>query len=190
MVDGVAVDPPLTLAQAERLAATGLLADRPDTLLAAWDRLGAIWDGTVDRARNLPDDQVTQRVGGEWSFVETQRHLVFTTDGWIGRIVLGRDPAFHPVGLPPDFMDARMFGIDLDAHPSVDEVLAIRDERRATVRDLLAGATPDDLAREGQNGFTVLGAVQVVMFEEWAHHEYATRDLAKLDGPDAGAGAP
>jgi DinB superfamily len=154
---------------------------------AAWDRLGGIWDETVGQARGLSDDQAAQRVAGEWSFVETQRHLVFTTDAWIGRIVLGRDGAFHPVGLPPDFMDARMFGIDVDAHPTLDEVLAVRDECRATVRELLAGATPEDLAREGQNGFTVLGAVQVVMFEEWAHHEYATRDLAKLGDADAGA---
>jgi DinB superfamily len=187
VVDGVAVDPPVTVAQAERLAAAGLLADRPETLVAAWDRLGGIWDETVGQARGLSDDQAAQRVAGEWSFVETQRHLVFTTDAWIGRIVLGRDGAFHPVGLPPDFMDARMFGIDVDAHPTLDEMLAVRDECRATVRELLAGATPEDLAREGQNGFTVLGAVQVVMFEEWAHHEYATRDLAKLGDADAGA---
>ena len=32
--------------------------------------------------------------------------------------------------------------------------------------------------------FTVLGAVQNVIFEEWAHHVYATRDLARLPVPD------
>jgi hypothetical protein len=27
----------------------------------------------------------------------------------------------------------------------------------------------------------VVGALQTVTFEEWAHHQYATRDLARLD---------
>jgi hypothetical protein len=33
--------------------------------------------------------------------------------------------------------------------------------------------------RDGQ--FLVIGALQAVVFEEWAHHEYATRDLTTLE---------
>ena len=29
--------------------------------------------------------------------------------------------------------------------------------------------------------FSVAGALQTVLFEEWAHHLYATRDLARLE---------
>jgi DinB superfamily len=32
-----------------------------------------------------------ESVGGEWSFIETLRHLVFATDSWIRRAILG-DP--------------------------------------------------------------------------------------------------
>ena len=78
-------------------------------------------------------------------------------------------------------------GLTVDARPSLDEVLAVLDERRAQVERVLAGLTPADLdrtctPRDGQ--FQVVGALQVVLFETWAHHQFATRDLAVLErGP-------
>ena len=61
----------------------------------------------------------------------------------------------------------------------------LREERLARGRALLAGATDDDLSREvaSPNGgpTTVRYCLQVVLREEWAHDQYANRDLAVLE---------
>jgi uncharacterized protein YjbI with pentapeptide repeats len=67
---------------------------------AAWDILERLWDGTVGRARRLDPDLLHESVDGEWSFIETLRHLILVTDGWIRRTVLGEASPFHPLGLP------------------------------------------------------------------------------------------
>jgi hypothetical protein len=43
-----------------------------------------LWDGTIARARNLAAVLQHEFVDGEWSFIETLRHLVFATDAWGG----------------------------------------------------------------------------------------------------------
>ena len=90
--------------------------------------------------------------------------------------------------MPPDFLPAAAvtaMGLTVDAHPSLDEVLGVLDERRAQVAQLLARLTPDGSgsqpARRASGQFQVVGALQVVLFETWAHHQYATRDLAILE---------
>ena len=45
----------------------------------AWDVLEPLWQQTVARARGLDPELLHRRVGGEWSFIETLRHLVFAT---------------------------------------------------------------------------------------------------------------
>ena len=56
---------------------------------AAWDLLEDLWAGTVARARALPPELLHERVDGEWSFIETLRHLLFATDIWVSRAILG-----------------------------------------------------------------------------------------------------
>ena len=58
----------------------------------AWDILERLWDGTVERARRLPSGLLHESVDGEWSFIETLRHLVFATDAWVRRAILGDPP--------------------------------------------------------------------------------------------------
>jgi hypothetical protein len=50
------------------------------------DLSGAEFRGALDPAL------LHESVAGEWSFTETLRHLVFATDAWVRRAVLG-DPA-------------------------------------------------------------------------------------------------
>src|ERR1700755_3074937 len=45
-------------------------------------QLRADWAVTIERLRAMPRGLEHQRVGGEWSAVETQRHLVFVHDSW------------------------------------------------------------------------------------------------------------
>ena len=71
-----------------------------------------------------------ERVEEEWSLVETLRHLVFVTDAWFGRAVLGREHPYHPFGLVPAFLrDGSRLGLDPSAAPSFAEVLAVREAR-------------------------------------------------------------
>jgi hypothetical protein len=172
---------PLTERQAARIAAHGLLADEPEGLLTAWDKVEKFWTDTVAQARRLSEDQLNERVNGEWSFIETLRHLINVTDAWIGEVVLEKPSPYDPIGLPPDFFTpGPELGLDLDAQPSLAHVLEVRGRRMGQARDAIAQTSVDGLNRictpfGGQ--FTVLGAFQNVIFEEWAHHYYATRDL-------------
>ena len=52
------------------------------------------WDALVDRARTLPPEQLHASVEGEWSFVQTLRHLAFATECWL----LGRSRATRGPG--------------------------------------------------------------------------------------------
>jgi hypothetical protein len=178
------IAPPLTPGQAARIEPFGLLADEPAGLLAAWSKVEGLWAGTVALASRLDEEQLNTRVNGEWSFIETLRHLINVTDAWIGDRVLEKPSPYDPIGLPPDFFTpGPELGLDLDARPSLAHVLEIRGRRMAEARDAIALANADGLDRPcarigGQ--VTVLGAFQNVIFEEWAHHSYAVRDLASV----------
>ena len=172
---------PLTQRQAARIEPLGLFADEPIGLLAAWDKVDAFWTATVNEANCLSSERLYTGVRGEWSFVETLRHLIFVTDVWISDAVMESASPYDPVGLPPHFVKSvTELGIDLGARPSLNEVLVLRGQRiarvRTTIRETASSALDQPLARFGGQ-FTVLGAFQNVIFEEWAHHYYATRDL-------------
>jgi hypothetical protein len=172
--------------RADRLADEGLFADEPQGLAGAWPRICEMWEATVAGARQRPPWQLEERVDGEWSFVETLRHLVHVTDVWVRDVIEEAESPYHPWGMPPDFIQHRAadLGLTLDARPSLDELLAVRGEhtaRVAQVVDRLDDAELHRTCRPRDGRFTVVGALQTVMFEEWAHHQYATRDLARLD---------
>jgi hypothetical protein len=170
-----------------------------DDYRAMWDTIERLWAGTVARARELPGAALHQRVDGEWSFIETLRHLVFATDKWAGYMILGKTVPYHPLGLPqPGFTpaDAAALGIDLGARPPLAEVLEARGTRMALVRGIIGGLTDDDLERVcprlpapgyPEEPRSVGLCLSVVMKEECEHRRYAVRDLATLEA-DPGAG--
>jgi hypothetical protein len=187
----VSIPPPLAPFlmpdRAEELVREGVFADDLPGIRSAYGVLCDRWDATVHRARDLDAVRLDERIGGEWSFIETLRHLIFFIDVWVGDVIEEKPTPNHPWGMPPDFLPAAAvtaMGLTVDARPSLDEVLAVLDERRAQIAQVLARLTPDGLDRTctprgGQ--FRVVGALQVVLFETWAHHQYATRDLAILE---------
>ena len=73
----------------------------PKGFREAWDVVERHWDGTVRRAQKFDPKQLHESVDGEWSFIETLRHLVFATDAWVRRGILG-DPS-------PDTYDPNTF---------------------------------------------------------------------------------
>ena len=76
-----------------------LKAADPEGLSDAWAMIEDIWSGTVARAREVPEPVLHEQVDGEWSFVQTHRHLVLATDCWLRRMVKGIAHPYHPWGL-------------------------------------------------------------------------------------------
>jgi len=162
----------------------------------AWDILERLWDGTVTRARRLDPAALHESVDGEWSFIETLRHLVLVTDGWINRTVLGDPSPWHPLGLPwddPDEQRSLPPGLTRDrgARPSLAEVLALRRDRMAKVRQVVGGLTDaalDEDTKPAQapgwpesRGYRLGDVLRHVFREEWEHRLYAERDLDSLE---------
>jgi hypothetical protein len=166
-----------------------------DGFRRAWDALTGLWEGTYERARGLDRALLHERVDGEWSFTQTLRHLVFATDAWVGRALLGDAEPWHPLDLPFEQLGP-VEGIPSDdgARPSLEEVLELRRTRWSTVRavlddltdERLAGSTEPVRAPEDRPGWPpprahpVRQCLEIVLQEEWEHRLYAERDLDAL----------
>jgi DinB superfamily/Pentapeptide repeats (8 copies) len=164
----------------------------PGDLREAVRQLQAGWAATVGRLRGMPGGCEHQRVRGEWSAVETLRHLVFVHDSWFRRCCLGSGEPFTAIGLGPEYVhNQEEQGLDRAAAPSLDEVLAVRDVQAAELERWLSAVTAGQLSAPapvpaGQGwppyarGKSVLECVHVVLDEEWAHHGFCVRDLDLL----------
>jgi hypothetical protein len=163
-----------------------------DGFREAWDILERLWPQTVERARKLAPDLLHEQVDGEWSFIETLRHLVFATDAWVKRGILGEPSPWDPLDLPHDEMpDDPSVPRDRGARPSLDQVLALRADRMATVREVLAKLTDEQLAGRTEpvlepgypepESFAVRRCLQAILSEEWQHRLYAERDFDLLE---------
>ena len=138
---------------------------------------------------HLPERICTQ-LRRQWAFIQTLRHLNFASaaggphgagaplavasrgDCW------GTAPAID--GMP----------CDLEATPTLDEVLAIRRERQAMVSRVMAELTEEQLASTvsraepgwpGYTDFPFHECLRTVLGEEWEHRRYAERDLTRLE---------
>jgi hypothetical protein len=167
---------------------------RPTTaagFVEAWDILGRLWAGTVDRARTLPPVMLHESVNGEWSFIETLRHLSFASAAWVGRGILGDLSPWHPLDLPWDGMpDKPGIPRDREVRPDLDTVLALREARRAMVTGVIDGLTDERLQKvitppagdswPPSEEMPLSEPLLVVLNEEWQHRLYAERDLDVL----------
>jgi DinB superfamily/Pentapeptide repeats (8 copies) len=162
-----------------------------DGFRAAWEILERLWGETVRRAESLPPELLHERVDGEWSFIQTLRHLVFATDAWVRRAILGDPAPWDPLDLPHDDMDVAIdVPRDFEARPTLDQVLALRADRMATVRRVLDDLTDEQLAGMTEavtepgypepESFPVRRCLQAVLSEEWQHRLFAERDLDVL----------
>jgi hypothetical protein len=163
-----------------------------DGFRAMWQTVESLWADTTQRARLLPEQTAHERVDGEWSFVETLRHLVFITDSWASRTILDecapstrwrcrRPPMRRPTAGRSASTSTR--------GRLWPRLLEARADRQGVVPGILDDVTDADLAapaaaapapvipRETAPWPSVLA---VVMEEECEHHRFATRDLAVL----------
>jgi hypothetical protein len=138
-----------------------------------------------------PGQLLHERVEDEWSFIETLRHLVFATDAWVKRTILLEPSPWDPLDLPHDEMrDQPSVPRDRGARPSLDEVLALRADRMATVRRVIADLTDEGLAGMTEpvtepgcpepGIFAVRDCLQIILNEEWEHRQYVERDFDTL----------
>lgn len=165
----------------------------PVELRRGFRTLRADWSATIARLQKMPEGSEHRRVDGEWSAVETLRHLVFVHDCWFARCCLGSSGPVTAFGLATEHVLEREPGLDPTATPSLDEVLAVRDLQGVELDRWLSTVTADELSARAPvpedagwppyaRGKSVLECVHVVLDEEWAHHGFCVRDLAILGG--------
>ena len=173
----------------------------PDGFRLAWDIIERRWAATVERARGLDPELLYVSVDGEWSFIDTLRHLVFATDSWIRRAILGDPAPWHPLGLPWEgASDWATFTRDRTARPSLDVMLALRRDRMDTVRQVVDGLTEESLAGHTAaidapgwpppESFPTSKCLLIILDEEWEHNRYAERDLDAVARPSGGGTVP
>ena len=200
VVNGVEVMPYVE-AELDRRHPVRLLirSDEPADLRQAWRQLRHDWAETAERVRSMPENSEHHGVDGEWSMVQTLRHLVFVHDSWFRRCVLGLTEPFTAMGLGPSFV-MEQEGFDPSVQPSLAEVLVVRDRQASEMEAWLAEATPDQLAQaapvpdDGRwppyaKGRTVRQCLGTVLNEEWAHHGFCVRDLDKLSRAEPSQGS-
>lgn len=163
-----------------------------DGFREAWAIIERVWLPTVERAERLPPDLLHERVEGEYSFIETLRHLVFATDAWVRRAILGAPEPYSPLGLPHDEMEPDpAVPNNRDARPPLSEVLDLRADRMRTVHDVIAELTDDRLGGETDlvpapgyppaGTYAIRRCLRAVVNEEWLHRLYAERDLTVIE---------
>ena len=160
----------------------------PDGLRAAWAAVERTWAATLGRVESMPDGTVDISVDGEWSFAQTLRHLIMATDVWLRGAIQGVEQPYHPLGMP--FAEYEPEGYDMSVFttgtPTYAEVLEIRADHVAMVRDFLATVTAEDLAVPRphpwapESSKTTLACLHTILNEEWEHHRYAVRDLEAI----------
>jgi uncharacterized damage-inducible protein DinB len=163
----------------------------PDGFREAWDIIERLWDQTVQRARGFDPELLHASVDDEWSFIETLRHLVFASDAWIRRAIMGEPAPWSALDLPWDQMpDTPGVPRDREARPTLDEVMILRRDRMGIMRQLVDELTDEELAAhtdpvEGPGwpqprSYPVRECLSIVLNEEWHHRLYAERDLDAL----------
>lgn len=165
----------------------------PIELLNGLRELRAAWSTTLEQLRRMPSGSEHRRVGGEWSPIETLRHLVYVHDCWFRRCCLGSIGPLTAFGLVTNDVLQHEPGLDRTATPSLDEVLAVRELQNAELDHWLSTVTADELSKpapvpEGSGwppyarGKSVLKCVHVVLNEDWEHHGFCVRDIALSGG--------
>ncbi len=162
-------------------------SNEPADLREGHRQLVADWAATVERLRATPGIE-HRSANDEWSAVQTLRHLVFVHDSWFRRCCLGSSDSFTPMGIGPVGGEQ---GLDRGAAPSLDEVIAVREQQASELAAWLDAVTPEQLDEPAPipdderwppyaRGRSVRQCLGTVLNEEFEHHRFCVRDLAIL----------
>lgn len=160
-----------------------LLPSTASEVATAWQAVSAAWNQTIEEAMTHAPDDLDESVNGEWSFLDTVRHLIFVSDKWILDPLSGAE--WQAIGLPnTGSRDFPWPGIDLTYQPALDDVLTVRRSQGEAIDLLVQGLFDDDLDRDVvvvENGrATAVDCWHALLEEEFEHRRYALRDLAIL----------
>jgi hypothetical protein len=151
---------------------------------SAWAELGREWSALLDSVDAADPLVATTPVDGEWTLVETIRHLVFAMDKWVMVPLLG-DTSFTSIGLPNTGSQGLDWpGLDRTADPGLFEALAVRRaqherfEARVDALDTEALPTTVDVPENGE--MPTMMCFHAVLEEEFEHLRYMHRDLGRL----------
>lgn len=162
-----------------------------------WQQLRNDWAETVTRMRQSPGIE-HESVNDEWSAVQTLRHLVFVHDSWFRRCCLSSADLFTPMGLGIESVPNREEqGLDPSADPTLDEVLAVRDEQSTELERWLDAVTSEQLQEPAPipdndmwppyaRGRSMRQCLGTVLGEEFEHHRFYVRDLDLIERSTAG----
>ena len=155
-------------------------------LRAAWSVLQEHWTALLARVAGMPPETSGLSVNGEWSLIQTLRHLIFAMDKWFVLPVLGERDC-SPIGLPNSESQERGWpGVDRDADPGLDQVLAARAEQHARfdrfIAELDFTALPETSEVLENGTVPTVMCFHVVLEEEFEHLRYALRDLGQHSG--------
>ncbi|MEP7090088.1 MAG: DinB family protein [Nocardioidaceae bacterium] len=192
VVNGVDIAPLVEVELNRRTPERAMMTpDDSEGFRDAWAILERLWTDTVARARTFPEEVLHRSVDGEWSFIQTLRHLSFASACWVNRMILGDVSPWLPLDLPWDEAPPwDGFRWERDARPSLEEVLALRHDRQRTVRDVMAALTDEQLLTRvtrtepgwpQEEDFSLKQCLRIVLNEEWEHRLYAERDLSILE---------
>lgn len=152
-----------------------------DGLRKAWGEISNRWEMLLASVDKSPD-LFSLTVNGEWSLIQTLRHLIFAMDKWFDLPILGKTE-FNAIGIPnTGSRDYRWPGLDISATPTVDEVLRVRAAKSAKFGSYLNAIDVADFPPNAfieENGeVPTIRCFHVVLEEEFEHLRYMVRDIA------------
>lgn len=159
-----------------------------------WRIVERRWTDLIDRVRALPEGSEHRSVDGEWSLVQTLRHISYAVAAWIERVAMGVEDPFVDTDLPWDEAPAEIpRKVDRDARVALDEAVGQWRHRQQTVREFLDSLTDADLERTVSTtgaiwpqvtDFPLAEAVHIAVTEVWQHHDFAQRDLHAIEADE------
>lgn len=193
-VDGVDVVPFVRAELEKRFPERALARDASTAaeIQAAWPVIRQAWESTIARASELPQASLEESVDGEFSFIQTLRHLLLGIDTWVGHMLMDPPTDWHRWGWPflglGEEAVAEM-GLDLAATPTLAEVAEVVRGRWDQLGEQIAALTDDSMGEEitgradPERTITETRAhcLLTLLNEQTEHRRFAVRDLDTLD---------
>lgn len=155
-----------------------------EVLVQTWDELTGEWDALLSRATTADPKVLDTSVNGEWSLIDTLRHLIFAMDKWFSLPIL-KEQSFNAVGLPnTESQDRPWPGLSSSVSVDFAHVLGERRLQQRKFSSFISTLRIEDLPPfvviEENGQVPALVCFHVVLEEEFEHLRYAIRDLSAL----------
>lgn len=157
----------------------------------AWRQLQHTWQPTLARAAALSEQQQNAHIVGEWSVIQTVRHLSFAITSWLDRAILGDPSPWQPLDLPWDQMPPHPdVPWDTDTAVTWAQARGLYDASASRLSAYLGQLTDDELGQPAKLSSNpnwpdehpeVAECLRVILNETFWHHRFAVRDLDQLD---------